>query len=62
MKNKKLLGILILLMLTLANFNRLKGNENIRAIQFFSIFAIGLLAGLLLGELTLMFKSKKDKP
>jgi len=61
MKNKKLLGILILLLLSLANFNRLKGNENIRAIQFLSIFTIGLLAGLLLGELTFMFKSKKDK-
>ena len=62
MKNKRLLGILILLMLSLANFNRLKGNENIRTVQFLSIFAIGILAGLLLSELRIMFKAKNDNP
>jgi hypothetical protein len=62
MKNKRLPGILILLMLALANFSRLKGNENIRTVQFLSIFAIGILAGLLLSELRNMFKAKKDNP
>jgi len=35
MKNKRLAGKLILLLLAMANFNRLKGNENIRTIQFY---------------------------
>ncbi len=60
MKNKKLLGFAILLLLTMANFNRLKGNENIRTVQFLSIFAIGMLSGLLLHELVVLIKSKKS--
>jgi hypothetical protein len=62
MRPKKIAIIGVVLMLSLANFSRLKGNENIRTIQFLSIFVIGLLAGLLLSELGLMFKAKKDNP
>jgi hypothetical protein len=60
MKNQRLAGILILLLLSMANFNRQAGNENIKAVQFLSIFAIGILAGLLLSELRLMLRNKKD--
>ena len=60
MKNKRLAGMLILLLLSMANFNRQAGNDNISTVQFLSIFAIGILAGLLLSELRLIFRNKKD--
>lgn len=60
MKNQRLAGILILLLLSMANFNRQAGNENITTVQFLSIFAIGILTGLLLSELRLIFRNKKD--
>lgn len=50
--------ITILLMLAIGNYVRLQGNENIRAIQFLTIFAIGLLSGLLLHEIATVLRSK----
>jgi len=61
MKNRKLLGIIIVLLLALNNFNRLKENENIRAIQFVSIFVLGMLTALLINELVTIYKASKIK-
>jgi len=61
MKNRKLLGIIIVLVLALNNFIRLKGNENIRAIQFVSIFVLGMLTALLINELGTIYKASKIK-
>ena len=60
MKNRKKVIIAVLLMLTVLNFTRLSGNENIRAIQFVSIFTIGALSALLLREFVTLFNSKRD--
>jgi hypothetical protein len=58
--NKRILGLVILLFITMANYNRLSGNENIRAVQFMSIFAIGMLSGVLIKEVIQKIKSKNE--
>ncbi len=50
-RNNTLLISAVLLMLAIGNYFRISGNENIRTIQFLSIFAIGMLSGVLLREL-----------
>ena len=57
-KRRTLLGVMLLL--SIVNFNRLSGNESIRAIQFLSIFIMGVLAGLLLNEFITLFKAKRS--
>ena len=47
-QNKPLALIAVLLVFSIVNYSRLSGNENIRTIQFLSILAIGMLAGILL--------------
>ena len=59
MEKKRRIIIAVLLLLTIVNFTRLTGNDNIRAIQFVSIFAIGALSGLLLSEFVTLFKAKR---
>ena len=49
-KKRKIL-IAILLVLALGNYARIKGTEDIRSIEFLSIFAIGALTALLLREI-----------
>jgi len=53
------LVITVFLVLAVGNFTRLQGNENIRAIQFLSIFVIGMLSGILIRELITLVRSKK---
>jgi hypothetical protein len=38
-------------MLSVGNFTRIVGNDNIRTVQFLSIFVIGALTALLIKEL-----------
>lgn len=59
-KTQRILGLLILIFLCLANYNRLVGNENIRTVQFMSIFGIGMLSGVLIKEVLQKIKSKKE--
>lgn len=47
-------------MLSVGNYFRLTGNENIRAVQFLSIFAIGALSGLLIHEVVTLLKAKDN--
>lgn len=47
MEKKRRIIIAVLLLLTIVNFIRLTGNENIRTVQFISIFVIGALSALL---------------
>lgn len=56
MERKRIILLAILLMITLGNYARLSGNENIRTIQFLSIFVIGALTALLVKELIQRFK------
>ncbi|MEO8517422.1 MAG: hypothetical protein ABI426_11780 [Flavobacterium sp.] len=58
MKDKKIPLIAILLVLSIGNFTRIKGTENIRAIEFLSIFVIGAFSGILLTLLIAKFKNK----
>ena len=60
MEKKRRIIIAVLLMLTIVNFTRLTGNENIRAIQFISIFVIGALSSLLINEFVTLFKAKRQ--
>ncbi len=60
MEKKRRIIIAVLLMLTIVNFTKLTGNENIRAIQFVSIFAIGASSGLLINEFIILFKAKRQ--
>jgi hypothetical protein len=43
-------------MLAIGNYFRISGNENIRTIQFLSIFAIGMLSGVIIRELIAKLK------
>ena len=48
MKNRKLILVAVMLMLSIGNYFRIIGNENVRAVQFFSIAAIGALVAMLI--------------
>lgn len=58
MEKRKLPIIAILLLLSIANYSRIEGTENIRAIEFLSIFVIGMLSGVLLVALANKFKNR----
>ena len=60
MEKRRRIIIAVLLMLTVLNFTRLTGNENIRAVQFISIFVIGALSALLINEFVTLFKAKRQ--
>ena len=58
MEKRKLPIIAVLLLLSIANYSRIEGTENIRAIEFLSIFVIGMLSGVLLVALANKFKNR----
>ena len=58
MEKRKLPIIAILLILSIANYSTIEGAENIRTIEFLSIFVIGVLSGVLLVALINKFKKK----
>jgi hypothetical protein len=60
MDKKRKVILAILLMITIGNYSRLAGSENIRAIQFLSIFVMGALSGLLINEFISLFKAKRE--
>lgn len=49
-KKRKIL-LAVLLIISVGNYFRIVGNENVRDIQFLSIFAIGAITALLVKEL-----------
>ncbi|MFM9908284.1 MAG: hypothetical protein ACKVOW_02985 [Chitinophagaceae bacterium] len=59
-EKRRRIVLAVMLLLSIVNFNRLSGNESIRAIQFLSIFIMGALAGLLLNEFIMLFKAKRS--
>jgi hypothetical protein len=58
-EKRRRLIIAVLLVLTLVNYTRLTGSENIRTVAFISIFAIGALSALLINEFVNLFKAKR---
>lgn len=59
MKNRRLVMLAVLLIISIGTFTRITGNENIRTVQFLSIFVIGALTSLLIREVAEMIKGKK---
>ena len=57
-QNKPLAFIAVMLLIAVLNYSRLSGNENIRTVQFLSIFTIGMLAGILVRGLIAKFRVK----
>ena len=49
----------VLFILSVGNFSRIQGNENIRLIQFVSIFVMGMLFGLLVKEIVESIRNKE---
>ena len=61
MEKRKRVIFIVMLMLSIGNYFRIAGNENIRAIQFLSIFVIGAFSGLLLHDLINAFRNKSTE-
>jgi hypothetical protein len=62
MKKNRLAITVVMLMLSLLNYSRIKGNEDIRAILFLSIFSMGILSGIIILQVAQMIKNKnKDQ-
>jgi hypothetical protein len=60
MEKRRRVIIAVLLMVSIGNYTRILGTENIRLIQFISIFVIGALSALLLNEFITLFKAKRE--
>lgn len=58
MENRRSIILAVALLIAVGNYSRIVGNENIRTIQFLSIFVIGGLFSLLLRELFARFNKK----
>lgn len=59
MKNRRTIIIAVILLLTIVNYSRIAGNENIRTIQFLYIFVMGALSSLLINEFVVLFKARR---
>lgn len=59
MKNKRLVMLAVLLIVSIGSYSRIEGNETIRTVQFLSIFVIGALTSLMIREISEMIKGKK---
>lgn len=58
--NRRRIVFAILFILSVGNFSRIQGNENIRLIQFVSIFVMGMLFGLLVKEIIDAIRDKQQ--
>jgi hypothetical protein len=56
-KNRRIIILAVMLMLTVVNFGRILGDASIRTVEFLSIFVMGALSSLLVHELIVKFKS-----
>jgi general stress protein CsbA len=61
MKRNRLAITSIMLMLSLLNYSRIKGNEDVRAILFLSIFSMGILTGIIILQVAQMIKNKNTE-
>jgi len=55
---RKRVAICVLLLISIGNYSRIPGTENIRTVEFLSIFTIGMLSGLMLREIAVAVKNK----
>lgn len=60
MDKKRRRGVIaLLLVLSIGNFLRIGGHEELRASLFLNIFAIGLLSGVLLSDLAHLLRNRR---
>ena len=57
--NRRRIIFAVLFILSVGNFSRIQGNENIRTVQFLSIFGMGMLFGLLVKEIVESIRNKQ---
>lgn len=50
----------VMLIISIGNYSRLEGTENVRAVVFLQIFAIGALSAIVIREILSRFKNKQD--
>lgn len=50
----------VMLIICIGNYTRLEGAENVRAVVFLQIFAIGALSAVVIREVMSRFKDKQD--
>ncbi len=58
-KKRRRAVIALLLILSIGNFMRIEGHEMVRPVLFLSVFAIGILSGMLLADVGHLFRSRK---
>lgn len=58
MKNKGIALTAVLLVLSIGNYFRIISDGSIRTVEFISVFAIGMLSGILLVQLITAVKNK----
>ncbi|WP_309609109.1 hypothetical protein [Flavobacterium sp.] len=58
MERRRKILLAVLLLISIGNYFRIVGNENVRTIQFLCIFAIGAISSLLIREIITVFKNK----
>ncbi|WP_309613129.1 hypothetical protein [Flavobacterium sp.] len=58
--NRRRIVFAVLFMLSVGNFSRIQGNENIRTVQFLAIFAMGMLFSLLVREIIESIRNKQQ--
>ena len=61
MEKRRRVIIAVLLVLSILNYSRITGTENIRTVEFLSIFVIGALSSLLINEFVTLFKAKRKQ-
>lgn len=59
MKDRTITITAIFVIIALANYYRIKPELHVRSVEFLSIFAMGLLTGVLLTQLIMSAKNKK---
>lgn len=61
MDKKRVRGIVALfLVLSIGNFLRMDGHEDVHAVLFLTILCIGIFAGILISDLAHVFRTRKD--
>jgi len=59
MKNGKIAITVVFLALAIGNYFRFNFSESVRGVEFLSIFAIGMLAGVLLTQIFKVISDRK---
>ncbi len=58
--NRRRIIFAVLFILSVGNFSRIQGNENIRTVQFLVIFTMGMLFSLLMKEIIDTIRNKQQ--